>query len=153
MGRWRYVNLTILLAFGVFLYMSLYTARSPLAPKPIGDIVYQFQSVGPCQGRVGHAAMLNVGERIAIQVQFDPDCTTELLSAGVVIASNEPTSFTVDHVSSVRGTPNRLTASLPVPQNACAPEARIWLGVKGLTRGLSWTSWPISDTAKPIGGC
>jgi hypothetical protein len=153
MGRWRYLNLAVLLAVGFFLYQGLFTVRSPLAPKPMGAVVHPMQPIGPCRGQVGHAVHLRSGERVGLQVRLSPGCSQQLLDAGVAIAADRPGSLAEDGVGIVRGTANRLSAGLSVPSAACAADARIWLGVRAPGDEPAWTSWPLEGSATKVDGC
>lgn len=153
MGRWRYLNFAVLLACVAFLYIGLFTVRSPLAPKPMGAVVHPMQAVGPCRGQVGHATTLPSGERIGVQVRFSSGCTRRLLAAGVAIAADRPNALSADGMGTVRGTAHRLSAGLSVPSAACAPDTRIWLGIRALGDAPAWTSWPLDGSAATVTGC
>jgi hypothetical protein len=102
---------------------------------------------------VGHAATLPSGERVGVQVRFSPGCTRQLLEAGVAIAADRPDSLAADGVGTVRGTAHRLAAGLSVPSAVCAPDARIWLGVRAPGQAPAWTSWPLDGSAAAVAGC
>lgn len=147
MGRWRYLNLLILLAVLVFLYMALFTSKSPLAPKALGTAVHPWQPVGPWQARAGHRANLAPGQPAGLEVQFCPGCYRDIRRAGATLAVERPESLDAPSVARVEGAPHRLAARVAVPETACGADVRLWVGAADWSGRVHWAGWPLSASA------
>lgn len=148
MGRWRYLNLAILLAVLVFLYVGIFTSRSPLAPKALGTVVHPWQPVGQWEVRAGHAADLPPDRPSRVQVQFCPACYRQIRRAGAAIAGARPDSLDAATVAPVRGAPHRFAARVTVPEDRCADALRLWVGVQAWSGRVHWASWDVDAAAR-----
>ncbi len=146
MGRWRYLNLALLLACGVFLYLGLFTARSPLVPRPMGAVVHPMRPLGSVRAQIGHGEALTPGAAAMIQVRFCPRCYREIHAAGVAIAEGRPGTLDAPGVAPVRGQPHRFAARAPVPKDACQRPPRLWLGIRTREGRTIWTAWAVPST-------
>jgi len=147
MGRWRYVNFAILIAMGVLLYMALYTAHSPLAPKPLGAVVYPAKA-GVWQAQAGHPADLAGRERWPVRVRVCAACYRNLRTAGVAVSPERPAGLDAASVARIRGRPHRGAARVNPAQAPCeAEDMRLWLGLHAANGDVRWLSWPLKDGA------
>lgn len=153
MGRWRYLNLAILLATAVFFYIGVFTSGSPLTPRALGDVVRPWQTVGGIEVRVGHAGTLDISAHPRIEVQFCPRCYRRIERAGVRISATRPHALTAEGVARIHGNPHRFAAHGRVAAQRCGPGIRIWLGVKGWDGAVDWTSWPLRPSQSATTVC
>jgi hypothetical protein len=153
MGRWRYLNLAIVLAVLVFLYIGIFTSSSPLAPKALGTVVHPWQPVEAWRVRAGHGRGLTPGRKTGVQVQFCPGCYRDIRRAGAAIAVERPDGLAAPNVARVRGAPHRLAAHVGVPDRACADAPRLWVGAADWSGVVHWASWPIPDRAVAADAC
>ena len=143
MGRWRYLNILILLACAVFLYLGLFTARSPLVPKPLGAVVRAEQAIGPWSVRIGHGDSLAPGQRVVVQVRFCPRCYRHILRAGLAVAATPPEGLDAPAVAPLHGEPHRHSAAVRIPADGAPEDLILWLGARGLDGRTHWTGWPL----------
>ena len=153
MGRWRYLNLLIVLAVLVFFYIGIFSASSPLAPKALGTAVHPWQPVGPWTVRAGHGTALTPGRRTGVQVQFCAGCHRDIRRAGVAIAAKRPDGLDAEPVARVRGAPHRVAAHVRVPEQACGGAMRLWVGGADWSGTVHWASWPLPAGALAEGAC
>jgi len=143
MGRWRYLNLLVLLACAVFLYLGLFTARSPLVPKPLGAVVRAEQALGPWTARLGHGESPSPGQRVVVQVRFCPRCYRAVAEVGLAVAGTQPAGLDAPGVAPLHGEPHRRSAAVTVPDTVSPEALSIWLGARGVDGVTHWARWPL----------